>query len=132
MWIGVLSSTQKLILLKQLLLDMKFVKLNFKRIQKCSKFYFLNTKIISTDIEALIDAFSNPNLARERGIYFNEINYACLRADEDSIYAKNGNKGLVMVQTLKCVLMATYGENMYPSVCVEAVEKLGNLFLKLF
>lgn len=132
MWIGVLSSTQKLILLKQLLLDMKFVKLNFKRIQKCSKFYFLNTKITSTDIEALIDAFSNPNLARERGIYFNEINYACLRADEDSIYAKNGNKGLVMVQTLKCVLMATYGENMYPSVCVEAVEKLGNLFLKLF
>ena len=128
---GVLSSTQKAILLKQLLWDTKFVKLNFKRLQKCSKFNFvllLNTKINSTDIEALIDAFSNPNLARERGIYFNEINYACLRADEDSIYAKNGNKGLVMVQTLKCVLMATYGENMYPSVCVEAVEKLGNLF----
>ena len=49
-----------------------------------------------------------------------------MRADEDSIYAKNGSKGLVMVQTLKCVLVATYGENMYPSVCVEAVEKLGN------
>ena len=67
-------------------------------------------------------------MARERGIYYNEINYTCLRADEDSIYAKNGNKGLVMVQTLKCVLMATYGENMYPSVCVEAVEKLGNFY----
>ena len=79
----------------------------------------------SHDIEALVDAFSNPNLARERGIYFNEINYTCLRSDEDSIYAKNGTKGLVMVQTLKCVLIGTYAENMYPSVCVEAVEKLG-------
>ncbi len=32
-----------------------------------------------------------------------------------------------MVQTKKCVLIGTYKENMYPSVCVEAIEKLGNL-----
>ena len=30
-----------------------------------------------------------------------------------------------MVQTGKFILMGTYAENMYPSVCVEAVEKLG-------
>ena len=41
------------------------------------------------DVETIIDSFNNPNLTRERGIYFNETNYNCLRADEDSIYAKD-------------------------------------------
>ena len=42
-------------------------------------------------MEALIDAFQNPNLTRERGLYFDDVNYSCLRSDEDSIYAKNVN-----------------------------------------
>lgn len=41
------------------------------------------------DIETVIDAFNNPALSRERGIYFNETLYTCLRSDEDSIYAKD-------------------------------------------
>lgn len=31
-----------------------------------------------------------------------------------------------MVQTKKYILLGTYKENMYPSVCVEAIEKLGD------
>ncbi len=62
------------------------------------------------DVEAVIDAFNNPTMARERGIYFNETNYNCLRSDDDSIYAKAGTKGLVMVQTEKCILMGTFSE----------------------
>jgi hypothetical protein len=30
-----------------------------------------------------------------------------------------------MVSTNKYILVGTYKENMYPSVCVEAIEKLG-------
>ena len=30
-----------------------------------------------------------------------------------------------MVSTRKYILVGTYKENMYPSVCVEAIEKLG-------
>ena len=33
-----------------------------------------------------------------------------------------------MVQTKKFTLIGTYKENMYPSVCVEAIEKLGDYF----
>jgi profilin len=77
------------------------------------------------DVEVLVDAFQNTQLTRERGIYFDDVNYTCVRSDEDSIYAKSAEKGLVMVQTAKWVLVATYKENMYPSVCVEAVERLG-------
>lgn len=38
---------------------------------------------------------------------------------------KKDNKGLIMVQTHKYVLLGTYKENMFPSVAVEAIEKLG-------
>ena len=31
------------------------------------------------------------------------------------------------MRTITLLLVATYTENMYPSVCVEAVEKLGGL-----
>lgn len=47
------------------------------------------------DIEVLIDAFQNTNLTRERGIYFDETNYTCLRSDDKSIYAKDVNLKLV-------------------------------------
>lgn len=34
-----------------------------------------------------------------------------------------------MVSTRKYILVGTYKENMYPSVCVEAIEKLGINYL---
>ncbi len=36
-------------------------------------------------------------------------------------------RGLVLVRTASLVIVATYNEHMYPSVCVEAVEKLGKV-----
>jgi profilin len=43
------------------------------------------------DVENFIDAFQNTAMARDRGLFFDDVNYTCLRADEDSIYAKNVN-----------------------------------------
>lgn len=42
-------------------------------------------------------------------------------------FALQGKKGLILVRTQTLVLAATYTESMYPSVCVEAVERLGKL-----
>ena len=36
-----------------------------------------------------------------------------------------GKRGVILVRTVSLVLLATYSDNMCPSVCVEAVEKLG-------
>lgn len=37
------------------------------------------------------------------------------------------NTGVVVVKTQLYLLVATYTAGMYPSVCVEATEKLGKL-----
>jgi len=36
----------------------------------------------------LLDAFKNPPQTREEGIYFDDRQFKCVRADKNSIYAK--------------------------------------------
>lgn len=38
--------------------------------------------------------------------------------------------GVVLVKTGSLIVVGTYNDNMYPSVCIEAVEKLGKLYLR--
>ncbi len=41
-----------------------------------------------SDVDTLVNAFNQPTLLRKKGLYFNEIYYTCIRADNESIYAK--------------------------------------------
>ncbi|CAH1798317.1 unnamed protein product [Owenia fusiformis] len=84
--------------------------------------------LLNDQMQMLIDAFKNPPQTREEGIYFEDKPYKCVRADKNSIYSKNGQRGLILVRTATLLLIATYTEQMYPSVCVEAVEKLAEYF----
>ncbi|NXD12140.1 PROF4 protein, partial [Nothocercus nigrocapillus] len=69
--------------------------------------------------------YKNLVQVRREGLYFKEKYYKCVRADEDSLYLQNPDGGLIVVKTNAFLLIATYRAGMYPSVCVEAVEKLG-------
>ncbi|XP_008591921.1 PREDICTED: profilin-4 isoform X1 [Galeopterus variegatus] len=83
--------------------------------------------VMPSDVRTLVNGFAkNPLQARREGLYFKEKVYKCVRADEHSLYAKNENTGVVVVKTRLYLLVATYTEGMYPSICVEAAEKLGN------
>ncbi|XP_040283369.1 profilin-4 [Bufo bufo] len=79
-------------------------------------------------VQVIINAFRNSSVLRREGFHFLDKNYKCLRADKNSIYAKCGNNGVIMVKTKSNILLATYRDGMYPSVCVEATEKLGSYF----
>lgn len=79
-------------------------------------------------VQLLLDGFKNPPQTREEGIYFDDRQYKCVRADKTSIYGKCESRGLVLVKTLTLLVIATYSDSMYPSVCVEAVEKLADYF----
>ncbi|XP_061100055.1 profilin-4 isoform X2 [Conger conger] len=77
-------------------------------------------------MQMLIDSFHH-TLTREEGIRFMGKNYTCVRADKNSIYCKSNEHGLILVKTAVYIIVATYNDSMYPSVCVEAVEKLGKV-----
>ncbi|OWF50956.1 Profilin [Mizuhopecten yessoensis] len=39
-------------------------------------------------VQMLLDAFKNPPQTREEGVYFDDGQYKCVRADKNSIYGK--------------------------------------------
>ncbi|XP_053445151.1 profilin-4 isoform X2 [Nycticebus coucang] len=81
--------------------------------------------VMPTDVRTLVNGYAkNPLQARREGLYFKEKDYKCVRADESSLYAKNENTGVIVVKTHLYLIVATYNESMFPSVCVEATEKL--------
>ncbi|XP_062863878.1 profilin-4 isoform X2 [Trichomycterus rosablanca] len=81
-------------------------------------------EIHSKEVQMLTDAFKHLDATRGQGLCFKERKFRCVRADRNSIYCKSGGQGLILVKTALYVMVATYTESMYPSVCVEAVEKL--------
>ncbi|XP_072412980.1 profilin-4 isoform X2 [Chiloscyllium punctatum] len=85
-------------------------------------------KLESEEIQAFLKAFNQPSNFRDEGLYFKNVIYLCVRADNSSVYGKHDNIGLVLVKTGSYIICATYREGMYPSVCVEAAEKLGDYF----
>ncbi|XP_078698045.1 uncharacterized protein LOC144925782 isoform X1 [Branchiostoma floridae x Branchiostoma belcheri] len=85
-------------------------------------------ELYQDQIQMFVDAFKNPPQTREDGLYFEDRHYKCVRADKNAVYAKCGKRGLVIVRTGSLLIVGTYNDNMYPSVCVEAVEKLVDYF----
>ncbi|XP_023842895.1 profilin-4 isoform X2 [Salvelinus sp. IW2-2015] len=86
-------------------------------------------QVLPTQAQIFIDSFKHMTSTRERGFYFQDKAYTCVRADRNSIYCKCGTHGLILVKTALYIIVATYNDSMYPSVCVEAVEKLA-VYLK--
>ncbi|XP_053131188.1 profilin-4 [Hemicordylus capensis] len=82
---------------------------------------------IQSQIPLLIQAFyKNLVHVRKEGLYFKEKQYSCARADDTSIYLRAKDCGLVAAKTRSFILVGTYSQGMYPSVCVEAVEQLAD------
>ena len=97
-------------------------------------------------MDALISTFRETGTALDRGIHFNGAKYKCVRADKNSIYARKASceldypvcmvllwmmfplqegSGFVAVKTGSLIVFGSYSSVMFPSVCVEAVERLG-------
>ncbi|UJR27126.1 hypothetical protein I4U23_008425 [Adineta vaga] len=85
-------------------------------------------KLEQTDVDTLVNAFNQPTLLRKKGLYFNETYYTCIRTDNESIYAKENNRGLIVVKTKVYILFGTFNDRMNPAIAIEAVEKLGEYF----
>uniref|UniRef100_A0A8C2ERH4 Profilin n=1 Tax=Cyprinus carpio TaxID=7962 RepID=A0A8C2ERH4_CYPCA len=82
------------------------------------------TAVCPEQTQTFLDAFKQVNVTRQRGLAFRSKHYTCVRGDKHSIYTKCEGHGLILVRTALYVIVATYSQSMYPSICVEAVEKL--------
>ncbi|KAI8893759.1 profilin [Globomyces pollinis-pini] len=78
------------------------------------------------------NGFNNPSDIRQADAFLSLMDntFKAFRADSLSIYAKNEKDGLIISQTLSHYIIGLYDSNMYGSVAVEAIEKLGDYFRK--
>ncbi|XP_057283620.1 LOW QUALITY PROTEIN: profilin-4 [Pezoporus wallicus] len=118
-------------LLNDSLLSTKHVEntaiINIKERQVCASTFGFN--VPPENALNFIYAFCKNLLkVRREGLCFKEKHYKCVCADEHSICLQNPDGGLIAVKTKTFILVATYKAGMYPSVCVEAVEKLADYF----
>jgi len=57
------------------------------------------------------------------------VKYFALKADDRSIYAKQGAGGAVLVKTSKAVLIGIYDDKVQPGQCANVVEKLADYLI---
>ncbi|XP_030638689.1 profilin-4 [Chanos chanos] len=117
------------ILINDCLIDTKHVENAAIIVAKTGSVTAASTRFLISHQQAqvFVDAFKHLNETRDLGFYFQEKAFTCVRADINSIYSKCEGHGLILVKTTHYVVVATYNDSMYPSVCVEAVETLGKI-----
>mmetsp|Transcript_21913 Transcript_21913/g.61599 ORF Transcript_21913/g.61599 Transcript_21913/m.61599 type:complete len:127 (-) Transcript_21913:82-462(-) len=74
----------------------------------------------------IVAAFSNPSTIQINGFQVNKVTFRCLRADDRSIYGRQGATGVVCCKTNQALIIAFYDENIQPGQCTNVTEKLAD------
>ena len=61
----------------------------------------------------------------------NKVKYFTLRADDRSIYGKNGSTGVVCVKTKQALLIGTFDENTQPGETAKIIEGLADYLISV-
>ncbi|XP_007901488.1 profilin-4 isoform X2 [Callorhinchus milii] len=97
-------------------------------VQNCAMVIIKTGKVVGTskgfklrlqDIQTLQRAFKNANVIRDDGIYFQNEKYSCVRVDNHSVYARNGNPNTARIPhralpCLKCISTVDLGTPGFP------------------
>jgi len=79
------------------------------------------------EIKNIIKGFDDGGASlRANGLYIQGIKYLVLRADDSSIYAKQGPGGCAACKCNSCMILAVYVEKMTPGNCNLAAESLAD------
>ncbi|KAJ3412075.1 profilin, required for normal timing of actin polymerization in response to thermal stress [Chytridiales sp. JEL 0842] len=90
-----------------------------------------DSEIAATEIQALANAFKDPSGIRANGLYIGSTKYFTLRADDRSIYGKQGSNGVVCVKTKQAILVGVYGDPTQPGEATKVVEALADYLISV-
>jgi profilin len=79
----------------------------------------------------LAAGFADASAIRGDGIHLNGQKYFTLRADERSIYGKQGNGGVSIVKTTQAILIGVYEAPTQPGESATVVENLADYLINL-
>ncbi|KXS21311.1 Profilin/allergen [Gonapodya prolifera JEL478] len=85
--------------------------------------------INGTEIKNLIAGFKDATGLRSSGLHIGGTKYFLLRADDRSIYGKQGAGGVIAVKTKMAVIIGVYGEGIQPGQATKTVEDLADYLI---
>ncbi|KXN73393.1 profilin-2 [Conidiobolus coronatus NRRL 28638] len=80
---------------------------------------------------AIANGYTDANSIRGSGIHLNGEKYFTLRADDRSIYGKQGNNGVSIVKTTQAILIGVYESPIQPGESATEVEKLADYLISV-
>lgn len=82
--------------------------------------------VTKDEVLKLAKGFTDPSSVQSNGFNVAGVKYRTLRADDKSIYGRQGSTGVVCVKTGQCVIISFYDENIQPGQCTNVTEKLAD------
>eukprot|EP00158_Paraphelidium_tribonemae_P001773 Partr_v1_DN24792_c0_g1_i1_m37177 putative Binds to actin and affects the structure of the cytoskeleton. At high concentrations, profilin prevents the polymerization of actin, whereas it enhances it at low concentrations (By len=88
-------------------------------------------KFTPQEVQKLISGFKDAGPLRASGLHMAGVKYIVLRADDRSIYGKQGSGGIICVKTKAAVLIALYTEAVQPGEATKVVEQLADYLISV-
>ncbi|KXS22448.1 Profilin/allergen [Gonapodya prolifera JEL478] len=87
--------------------------------------------VSSDECAKLVKGFTDPSALRASGLFIGGTKFILLRADDRSIYGKQGATGIIAVKTKQAVLIGFYPEGVQPGAATKVVEDLGDYLISV-
>ncbi|RKP15363.1 profilin-2 [Piptocephalis cylindrospora] len=88
-----------------------------------------NFTLSNAELAEIASGFTDASPLREKGLHAAGTKYLLLRADERSLYGKQGSSGIVCVKTVTAIIVAVYGEGIQPGEATTTVEGLADYLI---
>ncbi|KAJ3337067.1 profilin, required for normal timing of actin polymerization in response to thermal stress [Gonapodya sp. JEL0774] len=85
--------------------------------------------VAADECTKLLKGFTDPSGLRASGLHIGGTKFIVLRADDRSIYGKQGATGIICVKTKQAVLIGFYPEGVQPGAATKVVEDLADYLI---
>ncbi|KAJ3138793.1 profilin, required for normal timing of actin polymerization in response to thermal stress [Physocladia obscura] len=85
----------------------------------------------ATEINELKNAFTDASGIRASGLHIAGVKYFALKADDRSIYGKQGSGGVVCVKSKMAILIGVYADPTQPGEATKVVEALADYLISV-
>lgn len=83
------------------------------------------------EVQAVIKGFNDPAGLYANGMYVGGEKYICIKADDRSIYGKQGKTGVCWVKTKQAVVVAHYPDTVQPGEAAKVTEGLADYLISV-
>ncbi|KAI8612895.1 profilin [Chytriomyces sp. MP71] len=87
--------------------------------------------ISAPELTALTGGYKDASGIRANGLHLGGVKYFTLRADDRSIYGKQGAGGVVCVKSKQAILIGVYGDPTQPGEANKVVEALADYLISV-